>query len=104
MGEEKDDKKEAESEKKHDKEKDASDSDAEKDDKKDDEEAKEKAKQAATLKILRAINGIKNADKDSFAEAKAALDKTLEENLPATGDLGPELKDDAQFSVERRAK
>jgi len=68
------------------------------------EEEKEEASQKASLKVLRAVKGIKGCDEESFLEALKALEVVLMEQFPLTGELEGEFQEEAKVAVEAKAK
>lgn len=60
---------------------------------------KKRAEQAAARMILKAINGLKQVDAEDFEEAKGDLEEVLEAQLPRTGAIQQELREDAERCI-----
>ncbi|CAE6954730.1 unnamed protein product [Symbiodinium natans] len=68
------------------------------------DEEKEQVSQKASLKVLRAVKGMKSCDAETIIEALQALEAALNEHFPLTGELEAELQEEAGAALEAKAK
>ncbi|CAE7762472.1 MDN1 [Symbiodinium sp. CCMP2456] len=68
------------------------------------DEQKEQVSQKASLKVLRAVKGMKSCDAETIIEALQSLETALSEHFPLTGELEAELQDEAGAALEAKAK